>query len=398
MRNIRVALCLLAIFCTHAGCSQTGAVRPGSPSTMRTVASVGDKPLPSVSGEPGRRCVPMPTNSTCPRRPARGSRAGCTTAAASRFRTPRFASPSPVHLAARPFMRQPIDPEHSRSAGCGQVRLMQSLPSTRAKTESSPDERKQKRRRSTLNRLQSRGGESGQGHASIQPARPRVEPISNIDAVEDERSDEGRSDEKINAEDLDLPPDNTGSVAPGRNMRLSRAGNDNAPPPVRGGWSSRQVDADKAAPRARAQESATTPLRPPRSRRSGMPQAPPWRMMAPIRCPRPRYHRGFRREPADMLDDRPVKLRAARRERLHSRPADRLVARLQRSMIRPSASWRPPASRSHGRSRKTFCLARSLLHRRPHRSPWMRAQIPTARLTTHRAVLVARLPRGWTDR
>ena len=32
--------------------------------------------------------------------------------------------------------------------------------------------------------LQPRGGESNQGHASIQPARPRVEPISNIDPVD----------------------------------------------------------------------------------------------------------------------------------------------------------------------------------------------------------------------
>ena len=53
MRNIRLAFCLLAVICTHAGCSQTGGVRPSPPSNMRTVASVGDKPLPSVSGEPG---------------------------------------------------------------------------------------------------------------------------------------------------------------------------------------------------------------------------------------------------------------------------------------------------------------------------------------------------------
>jgi hypothetical protein len=53
MRNIRLASCLLAVTCTHVGCSQTGGVRPNPPSNMRTVASVGDKPLPSVSGEPG---------------------------------------------------------------------------------------------------------------------------------------------------------------------------------------------------------------------------------------------------------------------------------------------------------------------------------------------------------
>ena len=53
MRNKRSTFCLLTVLCTHAGCSQTGGVRPSPPSNVRTVASVGDKPLPSVSGEPG---------------------------------------------------------------------------------------------------------------------------------------------------------------------------------------------------------------------------------------------------------------------------------------------------------------------------------------------------------
>ena len=53
MRNKRSTFCLLTVLCTHVGCSQTGGVRPSPPSNVRTVASVGDKPLPSVSGEPG---------------------------------------------------------------------------------------------------------------------------------------------------------------------------------------------------------------------------------------------------------------------------------------------------------------------------------------------------------
>ena len=71
--------------------------------------------------------------------------------------------------------------------------------------------------------LQPRGGESNQGHASIQPARPRVEPISNIDPVEEETSDEARSAGKINTEDLEPPADEAASLAPRRNVRLSRA-------------------------------------------------------------------------------------------------------------------------------------------------------------------------------
>ena len=53
MRITRLKLCLLTLMCTFAGCSQTGGVRPGAASNMRTVASVGDKPLPIVAGEPG---------------------------------------------------------------------------------------------------------------------------------------------------------------------------------------------------------------------------------------------------------------------------------------------------------------------------------------------------------
>ena len=104
--------------------------------------------------------------------------------------------------------------------------------------------------------LQPRSGESNQGHASIQPARPRVEPISNIDPVEEETSDEARSADKINAEDLEPPADEAASLAPRRNVRLSRAADDNSTVPIRGGWSSRQVSSNKAAAAgAKAQDS-----------------------------------------------------------------------------------------------------------------------------------------------
>jgi thiol-disulfide isomerase/thioredoxin len=54
MRIPRLAFCLLALAVGNiVGCSQTSWLRSNAPSKMKTVASVGDKPLPIVAGEPG---------------------------------------------------------------------------------------------------------------------------------------------------------------------------------------------------------------------------------------------------------------------------------------------------------------------------------------------------------
>src|SRR5271167_607846 len=53
MRISRSSYCLLILVCVTTGCSQTGGVRPNTASNTRTVASVGDNPLPIVTGEPG---------------------------------------------------------------------------------------------------------------------------------------------------------------------------------------------------------------------------------------------------------------------------------------------------------------------------------------------------------
>ena len=53
MHTPRLASCLLALAgCSFAGCSQTGLLRSNSPSNMKTVASIGDKSLPIVAGDP----------------------------------------------------------------------------------------------------------------------------------------------------------------------------------------------------------------------------------------------------------------------------------------------------------------------------------------------------------
>ena len=53
MRSSFLSVCLLSILGVVSGCSQTGAVRSSNTSDVKTIASVGDKPLPIVTGEPG---------------------------------------------------------------------------------------------------------------------------------------------------------------------------------------------------------------------------------------------------------------------------------------------------------------------------------------------------------
>jgi hypothetical protein len=60
MRISRLAFCLLGLTCCgFAGCSaRAWGVRSSSPPKTQTVASVGDKPLPIVAGEPGSLLSP----------------------------------------------------------------------------------------------------------------------------------------------------------------------------------------------------------------------------------------------------------------------------------------------------------------------------------------------------
>lgn len=53
MRSFPLMICLLSSVAVVAGCSQTSPFRSKNTSDARTIASVGDKPLPIVAGEPG---------------------------------------------------------------------------------------------------------------------------------------------------------------------------------------------------------------------------------------------------------------------------------------------------------------------------------------------------------
>jgi thiol-disulfide isomerase/thioredoxin len=247
MRNIRLASCLLAVTCTHVGCTQTGGVRPTPPSNMRTVASVGDKSLPSTSGEPGSSLRADADDLDLP--PSSGSRIsgrvfdergkpvanakvrlavsstpGGKAVNATTDRSGAFTLPG-LH----PGTSYAVIAEYQGEDGIKSGRVQAKAPQAGVRIS-----------------LQTHGGDANEGHASIQPARPRVEPISNIDPMDDEKPDEAGSDGRVNAEDLALPATDAASLAPRRNVRLSRAGNDNSSAPARAGWSSRQ-DAGKPA-------------------------------------------------------------------------------------------------------------------------------------------------------
>ena len=94
MRSSPLTLCLLSLVSVVSGCSQTGALRSSNTSEMKTIASVGDKPLPIVAGEPGASLRPSLKTSIGPSRRARGSRAEFMTNGESPCPTRRFALPS----------------------------------------------------------------------------------------------------------------------------------------------------------------------------------------------------------------------------------------------------------------------------------------------------------------
>ena len=85
--------------------------------------------------------------------------------------------------------------------------------------------------------LQDPGG-ADRGHASIRPARSRIEPVSNVDAADEEPFDEtdGRSGRRINAEDLEPPAEEATALLPQNNPRTRRTASDTG----RAGWNARQ--------------------------------------------------------------------------------------------------------------------------------------------------------------
>ncbi len=264
MRIKRSTFCLLTVLCAVAGCSQTGGVRPGDTPGMRTVASVGDKPLPIVTGEPGGGSVRAETDeldlpeSSGARISGRVFDDRGKAVANAKVRLAENGSPGGKVINAttersgaftlrglKTGVSYAVIAEYQGEDGMMTGQAQAKAPQSGVRIG-----------------LQPRDRESTQNHASIRPARPRVEPISNIDPVDDEPAEETRPADKINTEDLDLPADDAASLPRRKNVRISRAPDDPSASSVRAGWNLRQP---KSAPAAAA------PTRPHDSTDEGQP-------------------------------------------------------------------------------------------------------------------------------
>jgi thiol-disulfide isomerase/thioredoxin len=101
-------------------------------------------------------------------------------------------------------------------------------------------------------------GAANQGHASIRPARPRIEPISNIDSADEEPLDEIQegSGRRLNAEDLEPPAAEAAALFPDDGLGTRRGASDRSPSPARSSW-----NASRGEPKASSGASSDRQLR-----------------------------------------------------------------------------------------------------------------------------------------
>ena len=362
MRIDRSTVCLLTVFCTLTGCSQTGGVRPGGSSEMKTVASVGDKPLPIVSGEPGASLRAETEELDLP------ETAGTRISGRVYDGRGKPVANARVRLADNSSPGGKVAYATTDRSGAFTLRGLRAGSSYAVIAEYQGDDgmmtgRAEAKAPQTAVRigLQPRDGASDQGHASIRPARPRIEPISNVDPADDESSDENRPTGKINAEDIEAPADDAASLPSRGNVRLSRASDDASRSTVRAGWNARQPSgAHVAGATTRSQETGM----PPRRRPLDHPDRRPSRLQsstttAPIPC-RPRLIPPgpvWSRRPS-WPTKRPSRWPERQKDRQAVWAAERRRARSSRMTRRQSGSWKGRASVSHGLCSKISCRAR----------------------------------------
>ncbi len=243
MRSFHLTFCLLSAVFIFSGCSQTGALRSSNTSDVKTIASIGDKPLPIVSGEPGASLraetedVDRPVQSGSrisgrvydergkpvqgvKVRLAVGGTAGGKAVVATTDRSGAF-----TLSGLRSGSAYTVIAEYEDEEGAMSGRVQVKAPRTDVRIA-----------------LQAQGG-SSQGHASIRPARPRIEPISNVDSSDEDSFDEsdGRSGSRINPEDLEPPAAEATALLSERDSRARRSSAGNSQPSGRAGWNFRQA-------------------------------------------------------------------------------------------------------------------------------------------------------------
>jgi thiol-disulfide isomerase/thioredoxin len=243
MRIPRSTCYLLALFCGFAGCAQTGAARSNPASNVRTVASVGDKPLPIVAGEPGsslraeteeldlpesagsrisgrvydERGKPLPNARV---RLAVDSAAGGRVVSATTDRSGAFTLRG---RGLRPGSSYTLIAEYEGRTGLMTGRTKVKVPQSDVRIS-----------------LQARAEQSDPDRASIRPARPRVEPISNVDAEDAEEFHESGVAGQSNSEDIEPPTSEAVSLFPKTGRSGAWVPADDSLAPVRAGWNLRQ--------------------------------------------------------------------------------------------------------------------------------------------------------------
>jgi thiol-disulfide isomerase/thioredoxin len=230
---------------------------------VRTIASVGEKPLPIVAGEPGTGSLrvepddidqPQPKGSRISGRVyddrgkpvpdvkvrlAVGGAAAGKAVVATTDRSGAFTLHGLRQGTSYTVIAEYDDGQDTMS-GRAQVKAPQS---------------------DVRIALQSRGG-APQGHASIRPARSRIEPISTIDSADEEPLEEIGSSpagRRTNSEDLDPPADEAAAVFPDDTPTTRRrAPEDGTQLPVRSGWNaSRSITKASSGTPSRDSETGT---------------------------------------------------------------------------------------------------------------------------------------------
>jgi thiol-disulfide isomerase/thioredoxin len=269
MRISRVMNCLLILVSSLAGCSQTGPFRPagsgGASSGVKTVASVGDQPLPIVAGGPGNSVradddAPPPPSTVGSRvsgrvynergkpvpgasvRLAVGGASGGKVVSATTDRSGAFT----LH-GLRTGSSVTLIAEYDDGVGTMTGRAQVKAPQTDVRIALSPG-----------------GDESESNRASIRPAGPRVEPISNVDPVDEEPARDAGQAGRINFEDMGPPAAEAASLGAPENVKVTRAAGSAKKPSGRTIWSSRDGSTakDAASPPSDADNDArstTTP-------------------------------------------------------------------------------------------------------------------------------------------
>ncbi len=240
MRIPRLTHCLLALVCTLAGCTQTAgfrssAVGNSSPSSnIRTVASIGDKPIPIVTGEPGLSQRPeteeidLPASTGArisgrvyddrgrpvPNVKVRLAVGGSPSGKASYATTDRSGAFTLRGLRAGSYYTVIAEYQAQRGALSGRIEAR--APDTNVRIS-----------------LRSGDSDSDQAHATIRPAKSRLS--ASLEDDEDETAEVRTRTDRFNSEDLEPPAAEATSMLPGQRRNASRLSAGDSLPPIRAG-------------------------------------------------------------------------------------------------------------------------------------------------------------------